>query len=220
MTSIRLLIGLGMVGLTACAGSREVSKLRYTSTDCPDPAGCGAPLDEPSYVPPDEARDPVDDAVATSEEPSCKTVAIALAAMELGNYASEDTDDERAAIVAKQTAACNAAKLDAREIACLSTVTVPDHVGYCSRKLGAPARRVPLMSARECTVLVDQIRPGFYNMKNALVAYETSCIQDGWPEEVGHCMSKQMYNPMSHCRAFAPGWVWDQLQARLDSATP
>ena len=71
-----LAFGLGM--LVACAGSREVSKLRYTSTDCPDPNGCGAPLGEQEYQTPDDAHDPIAAAATEAEPPSCKTVAAAM----------------------------------------------------------------------------------------------------------------------------------------------
>jgi hypothetical protein len=215
----RLALGIGMVVLAACAGSREVSKLRYTSTDCPDPNGCEAPLAEREYQRPDEARDPVADAAATADRPSCKTVAIALAAIELGNYASEDTDEERASIVEQQTKTCEAAKLDEREIACMSTVSEPKHVGYCTRKMGAPTQRVSMLSKAECQALVGTMRSTMYGgMEQHASVYEVSCTLDGWSTELATCIRERgSYDPVNQCRSAAPGWVCDQLQARLEA---
>jgi len=208
-----------LVLLAACAGSREVSKLRYTSTDCPDPKGCEAPLGEQAYQTPDEAHDPVSDAAAMTEAPSCKSVAVAMAALELGNYSTEETEDERATIYAKQLHACEAAKLDARETACMSTVTDVKHVGYCTRKMGAPTQRVPMLTEMECKELMLQLRPQLQNYgqgENAAI-YETSCIKDGWSNELGNCMRERgFYDPMNQCRTEAPGWIFDQIQARID----
>ncbi|MGE0400327.1 MAG: hypothetical protein AB7T06_26670 [Kofleriaceae bacterium] len=209
-------LGALIVILGACAGSREVSKLRYTSTDCPDPNGCEAPLGEQAYQSPDEAHDPIADAAAQSEPPSCKSVAIALTALELGNYASED--EERAGITAKHQQACEAAKLDARETACMSTVTDVKHVGYCTRKMGAPTQRVPMMSESECKTLSNELRPSFqsYGRQNNLPAYEQACMKDGWSLELGQCMRTQAYDPIGGCRPHAPGWVFEQLEARIE----
>lgn len=212
-------LGLWIVVLGACAGSREVSTLRYTSTDCPDPNGCSAPLGEQAYQLPDEAHDPVSDAASTSDGPSCKTVAVALAALELGNYSTEETEDERAAIVEKQQRTCDAAKLDAREMACMSTVTDVKHVGYCTRKMGAPTQRVPMLSEMECRELMLAVRPQLQNYGQGEYAaiYETSCIKDGWSQELGGCMrDRGGYDPMTQCRSQAPGWVFDQIQARIE----
>lgn len=216
MTRLR---ALTLVVLAACAG-REVSKLRYTSTDCPDPNGCGAPVGEREYHPPDEAHDPVADAAATSERPSCKTVAIAMAALELGNYASEETDEERAAIIANQQKACEGAKLDERELACMSTVTHAKHVGYCTRKMGAPTPRVPMLSRAECTELIAELRPSLssYGQGDHAVIYQASCVDDGWSTDLATCFRNgRGYNLTGQCRHEAPGWLFDRIQARIDN---
>lgn len=204
--------------LGACAGSREVSKLRYTSTDCPDPEGCEAPLGtEAEYQPPDESHDPVADAAAVAEPPSCTSVAVAMVALELGNYASDDED--RAPLLAKHLAACKAAKLDPREIACMSTVTDVKHVGYCTRKMGAPTQRVPLMSDADCKTRGEQLKAMWQSYGNAqqAPAFEASCIHDGWSAELGTCfVERGHYDPLGQCRDAAPGWIFDQIQARID----
>ncbi|GEM_PF-6780284 len=212
-------LGLWIVVLGACAGSREVSKLRYTSTDCPDPNGCSAPLGEQAYQLPDEAHDPVSDAASTSDGPSCKTVAVALAALEFGNYSTEETEDERAAIVVKQQQLCASAKLDAREMACMSTVTDVKHVGYCTRKMGAPTPRVPMLSEMECKELMLEIRPQLQNYGTGehATSFEASCIKDGWSNELANCLRQRGgYDLLNQCRAEAPGWVFDQIQARIE----
>lgn len=219
MTPLCTVLGIASL-LAACAGSREVSKLRYTSTDCPDPKGCAAPLGEQEYQLPDEAHDPVADAAASGDGPSCTSVAHALAAIELGNYASEDTDEERAAIIAQQEKACVAAKLDAREMACMSSVTEPRHVGYCTRKLGAPTQRVALLAPDACKTLIRSMADELeeYGMKRYLVSYEAACIEDGWSDELAACLRERggAY-PSSRCGEHAPGWVFQQLQARIDA---
>ncbi|MFN0253662.1 MAG: hypothetical protein ACKV2T_42735 [Kofleriaceae bacterium] len=215
---MRRALAIGWIAsLAACAGSREVSKIRYTSTECPDPKGCEAPLGEQAYQLPDDDRDPVADAAAMSEAPSCKTVAVALAAIELGNYSSEETDDERATIIATHQRTCEVAKLDARELACLSTVTDAKHVGYCTRKMGAPTLRVPMLSATACRDAIDEIRPNLQTAGRVHAPmYEASCIEDGWSVDLASCMRQQGWYQPSECRTQAPGWVIDRLQARID----
>lgn len=205
---------VGILG--ACAGSREVSKLRYTSTDCPDPKGCDAPLGEQAYQLPDEAHDPVADAATMGEEPSCKSVAVAMTALELGNYASEE--DDRASIIATHEKACVAAKLDPREMACMSTVTETKHVGYCTKKMGAPTLRVPLLTKLECRQLMVELRPNMegYGYGAQLPIYEKSCVEDGWSQDLATCMQQRVYNPLEQCRTEAPGWLFAQIQARID----
>lgn len=210
------LIAIVAASASACAGSREVSKLRYTSTDCPDPNGCEAPLGEQEYQLPDESRDPVAVAAAEVPPPSCETVAIALVAIELGNYASEE--EERSSLLEKHRAACVTAKLDERETSCMSTVTDVKHVGYCTRKMGAPTQRVPLMSKLECQELGQELRQTLrnYGSENRTPIYEAACVEDGWPVALGTCVKQHAYDPMNQCRDHAPGWVFDQVQARID----
>ncbi len=213
--------GLGALGLVAmlgaCAGGREVSKIRYTSTDCPDPSGCGAALGTPEYQLPDEAHDPVAVAATESEPPSCATVAVALTALELGNYAADDA--ERTDALAKHERACQAAKLDARELACTSTVTNVAQIGYCTRKLGAPAVKVPMLSADDCKATMAALGPRLqgYNQGANIPHFAASCTEDGWSEQLADCLVERgYYDPVAACRGEAPGWVFDRLQARID----
>lgn len=208
-----------VVVVAACAGSREVSKLRYTSTDCPDPSGCEVKPGDNGFQPPDEAHDQVADAAAPAEAPSCTTVAIALTALELGNYTTEETEDERPVLVAKHRASCEAAKLDAKETACLSTVTETKHVGYCTKKMGAPTQKVWILDALECRDLMTKLRPqleSYGSAENAPI-YEASCREDGWSRELATCLLQRgYYDPMNQCSTEAPGWVFQQIQARID----
>jgi hypothetical protein len=198
--------------VAACAGSREVSKLRYTSTDCPDPQGCEVKPGENGYQPPDEAHDPA----AIDEKPSCKTVAVALTSLELGNYSTEETEDERPTMIAKYRSACEGAKLDATETACLSTVTDVQHVGYCTKKMG---ERVTMLDSHECWDALSKMRPQFEasNQLAKLPAYESSCREDGWSHELASCFVERGYSdPMLQCSTMAPSWLFQQIQARID----
>jgi hypothetical protein len=214
---MRRVLAIGLISiLGACAG-REVSKIRYTSTECPDPKGCAAPLDTQAFGLPDEDRDPAAEAEAM-KRPSCTSVAVALAALELGNYSSEETDDERATIIATQKRTCEGAKLDERELACLSSVTHPKHVGYCSRKMGTPTLRVPMISAAACKAAIDEIRPSLVTngIGQRVPMFEASCLHDGWSEEFSSCIRLQGWYEPSQCVNDAPGWVIERLKERFE----
>src|SRR5881392_4012727 len=91
----------------ACGGSqREVSKVKYTRTDCSrqDCAIEGGPA---RYESPDAERGSPTSHVTKAPEPTCHMVGELFASLELGNYA---TPEERAPAVAAAERRCIAAE--------------------------------------------------------------------------------------------------------------
>jgi hypothetical protein len=225
------------LALAACGGTqREVSKIRYTSdvsSACPDNKGCELqPQESDKFIPPDDSREVPSETVASvvaakPAEATCANAAIAMASIDVGNYA---TDEERAPVIAKYETACTRYKFKDTERACLFGVREKWHVAYCVPRL-MPETKIEIVDAKQCDSITTDLRARLQQWGNQqplwaaqVDALDASCRQDRWPVQLGQC-ARYSYSPhygndplMSCHQAMPGGWLSDQIKLRIEAA--
>ncbi|MBA3502035.1 MAG: hypothetical protein H0T65_16850 [Deltaproteobacteria bacterium] len=215
-----------LVAVTACAGSGPPATRLFAAGagECPDSSGCGVPVhDEPKFAPSDEAHDPAapDGAPQPVREATCSDVGISVAALEVGNYASEA---ERAPVETKFRARCRTTKLDRTERQCVAEASDAVSVAYCAPRFW-PQQVLSFVEATECAGIAQQIRdrgtspqPRVRELwERQLSELQRSCEQDRWTVAFGECartMQQAMYVP-TYCQHVAPSLLFTRLQDRI-----
>ena len=217
-----------LIAITACAGSPPAARLFPAGTgECPDDSGCGVALgEEPKYAPPGEAQElPGDPDLGPNEarEATCSDVGISTAALEIGNYA---TEEERAPIATKYRGRCRTVKLDQAERHCVFEAGDAPTVAYCAPRF-FPQHIVQLVDRTACAEIENQIRahssalpagqPGPDLWERQLAVVRRSCEQDRWTVAFGECArSQQVPNHIApYCQYVAPAPLVTRLQDRL-----
>lgn len=123
----------------------------------------------------------------------CGAVARRLAAVKLGNYA---TDDERRPMLAELRAQCQQARLTAREGQCLAAAADDDALAECPRallpELDGTRRRCAALGDRVIALgdgggaLIEALGDDAVEAASAIVV--DSCLEDQWPKAVTTCV--------------------------------
>lgn len=155
----------------------------------------------------------------------CDRVAATLASFEVGSHAAPE---ERAPVVAKHRAACEATHVTADEAACLFSAKDTWAARACLPRLfAAPAdpREKP-----SCAVVTSRMRAavmaqlgsagsaGQAAVERMLPVFQQACVQDGWPPRVVQCISATKIGDMESFQACSnqlPKEQQDKLARRL-----
>jgi hypothetical protein len=212
-------------------GNREVSKIKYTHTNCADDACAIAPTENTEqFAQPDVERtlpDPVPVATQNAPEPTCKLVAETLVSLELGNYADPE---ERAPKITVEERRCAAMKLSREDRQCVIESYDRTSVAYCVPALFPKEPQPQAVTAARCdkaakqmmTQLDAQLRqqrvPDQRVWERQLLAAIDACRADRWNEQMAQCA--EYYVPMNaaSCAYVQPTGMWKRLEARLAKA--
>jgi hypothetical protein len=218
-----------LIALAGCAGSRPPAAHLFANGggDCPDPAGCEAPIEsEARFEGPDAEHGPPGDSNVDpikSTEATCADVGQSLAAFEVGNYAEEAN---RRPVIARYTARCTEAKLDRDARQCVFEAGDQLTVEYCAPSLMS-LYHVPLVAPRNCLDITNRIRaqhplPAEDEVSTRMLAtLVTSCEQDRWTLAFGMCaknVATAAYVMVS-CQHIAPAPLRKKIEDRLAAGT-
>jgi hypothetical protein len=157
---------------------------------------CDAKLEvAPRFEPPGPEDDrPPDVAATPSETADCALVGSVVASTEVGNYAEPS---ERAPVIAKYTAACEAQKLDQPTRTCIAEQGDKASIAYCAPTI-VPDTKIEIIAATECDAIIkgtnEQMskRIAFdYERKwwePRAEAYLASCKKDRWTRPFADCV--------------------------------
>jgi hypothetical protein len=179
---------------------------------------CSAPLEkEPRFEPPNPDEFRPDEVGTPADAATCTTVGEVLASMEVGNYAEPE---ERAPVVAKHSAICDALKLDQATRSCIAEQGDKMSIAYCSPEM-VPDTKLEIVAADECTALIkaasDRLagRPAYDWEKKwwspRSDAFLASCKKDRWTKQLGDCVKNGQAQYCSQYQAVRP------LQTKLDA---
>jgi len=161
----------------------------------------------------------------------CKAIGETLASIDLGNYAPVE---ERAPVVAKYAAACEAAYVSKEEGACIDKAKDKWTASQC-----AP-RMFPELAASagtgDCARIAAKIRaamgPQAQSFQNdpkmakwfdtTIQVIQQSCEQDQWPEPLKRCAlaadANNGVNALQNCNQQMPPALQQKLQDRMAAA--
>jgi hypothetical protein len=157
----------------------------------------------------------------------CAPVAEILASSELGNYAEPE---QRAPVIAKQRAACEAAHVTKDEGACLEKARDRWSQAACVPRLFPDVQRG---TSGECTAIMLKVRaliaPQIAQVGSdaermidkMMPVFQRSCEQDGWPDGVKHCILDTPSGDlaaMQRCSTMMPKSLQDRLQQQMAAA--
>jgi hypothetical protein len=216
-----------LITVAACASSPPAARLFAAGGgECPTPDGCGVPLgEEPKYAPPDEAHGPPADpnlGPAEQREATCTDVANSAAALEVGNYAS---DEERLPLARKYRARCLKGRLDRTERQCVFEAADAATIAYCAPRFW-PQVTIDVVEPTRCTSLITQLRDRWNTMPGAepakklwephLAALQRSCEEDRWTVAFSDCATVQTPNTIApYCQHVAPAPLLARIEDRL-----
>lgn len=157
----------------------------------------------------------------------CQAVADQLASIELGNYAEPE---DRAPVVAKYKAACEAALVSKEEAQCLDKANNKWSAGQCvprmfpelaSRSTGDCAgivAKTKAMMEQQAGYLNDPKMKTWFDRTMAVM--QESCEQDQWPDLLKKCMLASDGTPAmtQNCNQQMPPELQQKMQARLTKA--
>lgn len=180
---------------------------------------CEAKLEtEPRFEPPNpEEWRPPDAEVTPPEQATCAMVGEVVASIEVGNYADPE---ERAPVVAKHAAICDALKLDQATRTCIAEQGDKMSIAYCSPEM-VPDTKIEIVAAADCTAAIDAAnarlasRPAYDWEKKwwspRAAAFLASCKKDRWTKQLGDCVKNGQAQYCSQYQGVRP------LQVKLDA---
>jgi hypothetical protein len=219
--------------LAACGGSsREVSKIKYTSTTCDqDCAIDPKPVDDSGkFMPPDDDRGPTSQPAvvdAPAPEPTCRLVAESLVSLELGNYADPE---ERAPKVAAEQKRCEGMKLAREDRQCVVESYDKASVAYCVPSLFPKEPQPKALTKTECDAVTKQMMTNLQAQMNAqrvtdqriwerqLIAASDACLADRWNTAMAQCAAYYVPMYVQNCQYVRPIGMVKRLEARLAKA--
>jgi hypothetical protein len=157
----------------------------------------------------------------------CQDVGEQLASIELGNYAEPET---RAPVVARDKAACEAARVSREEQQCLDRVRdrwsaaqcvprmFPDLASSSTGDCGAIAARVRAAMQNQASYLGDPRIQTWFDRTMSVM--QESCEQDHWPGALKKCMlaGDGLAAMTQACSQQTPPALQQRLQERLTRA--
>jgi hypothetical protein len=160
----------------------------------------------------------------------CTRVADTLTSFEIGNYAAPE---QRAPVVAKHKAACEATKVTSDEATCLGKARDTWAAKACLPRM-FPAKPVPTEGGPTgCSVVVGRMRAAVMaevgsngsaaeaQLAKLLPVIQASCEQDNWPKNVVQCVVDGKpgdTNAFQACMNQLPKDLQDKLTQRLQAA--
>ena len=158
---------------------------------------------------------------------NCDDIAEQLASYELGNYAEPE---DRAPIVAKYKAACEAAMVSKEEGQCLDKATNKWSAGQCVPRMfpelassstgdcAAIAAKTKAMMEKQAGSLNDPKMKTWFDRTMAVM--QESCEQDQWPDLLKKCMlaSDGTTAMTQNCNQQMPPALQQKMQDRLTKA--
>jgi hypothetical protein len=156
----------------------------------------------------------------------CDAVAELLATGELGNYAEVD---QRAPVIAKQRAACEAEHVSKDEAACLEKAADKWAQAACVPRMFPAAQG----ATAECTAIVLKVRAliapqvaqvgsdAARMIDKMMPVMQRSCEHDGWPADVKQCILATApgdLTAMQLCATLMPKSLQDRLRQQMTAA--
>jgi len=222
-----------LIVVSACAASPPAARLFAPGTgECTDPAGCEVPLDaEPKYASPDDSKEVPDQEpeLGPSEKrvAGCEEVANSVAAIEIGNYADDET---RRPAVTRYRARCHRTALTAVERQCVFEANDAVAIAWCAPRFW-PQTTLEVVAHGDCAQIASEIGDRMKNLpkgephwsigQRQLWAVQRSCEEDRWTAQVGACARDL---PMaayiiSYCAHLAPDPLRLRLEDRIANAS-
>ena len=157
----------------------------------------------------------------------CQDVGEQLASIDLGNYAEPE---DRAPVVARYKAACEAAVLSRDEQQCLDRTRdrwsaaqcaprmFPDLASSSTGDCGAIAARVRAAVQKQASYLGDPRMKNWFD--RTVTVMQESCEQDRWPDALKKCMlaGDELAAMTQACNQQTPPALRQKLQERLNQA--
>ena len=158
----------------------------------------------------------------------CQAVADQLASIDLGNYAEPE---DRAPVVARYKAACEAALVSKEEAQCLDKARNKWSAGQCVPRMfpelassttgdcAAIAGKTKAMMAKQAGYLNDPQMKTWFDRTMAVM--QESCEQDQWPDFLKKCMlaSDDGTTAMAQsCNQLMPPELQQKMQDRMTKA--
>ncbi len=228
-TTMRAWIAFALV---ACSTPQQARWGTRGESTCPQDRGCelaigsdgqyAGPDDDWVTPDPDLPTRPTQPSL-TPRKTSCAEVGLALATLEIGNYADAAT---RAPAVREQTARCAALRLDREERACVYTSHGRDAMAYCAPRL-FPGVTVQVVDPANCSTIIDGIRtatkrsyPGLPDADARMAALAESCRRDRWTVQYATCAKNApVAVTPTYCQYQAPAFLQTRVAARLAAIT-
>lgn len=220
--------------LVACGGSsREVSKIKYTSTTCDHDCGIDpkpAADDSGKFVQPDDEPGPTSQATgadAPAPEPTCRLVAESLVSIELGNYAEPE---EREPKVNAEQRRCEGMKLSREDRQCVVDSYDRASVAYCVPALFPKEPQQKALTKTECDAVAKQMSVNLQAQLSSqrvtdqrvwerqLLAASDACIADRWNVNMAQCAAYYVPMYVQNCAYVQPTGMVKRLEARLAKA--
>lgn len=159
----------------------------------------------------------------------CTRVADQLASLETGAV----TPAQRAPVVAKHRAACDAAKLTPVEMACIGRAKDTWSAIGCAPRMFPEAKTDGVI---DCTQVVARTRAatesempantgsaGSATLDRMMAIVEKACREDSWPESLRRCVMSTRVGDMKGlqaCNATMPKELQDKLTQRMAAEMP
>ena len=157
----------------------------------------------------------------------CQAVADQLASIDLGNYAEPE---DRAPVVAKYKAACDAALVSKEEAQCLDKARDKWSAGRCVPRMfpelaststgdcAAVVAKTKAVMAKQAAYLNDPKMKAWFDRTMAVM--QESCEQDQWPDLLKQCMlaSDSTTATAQNCNQQMPPALQEKMQARMTKA--
>jgi hypothetical protein len=212
---------------TGCAASPPAARLFAPGTgECTAPKGCEVPLEgEPKFASPDDSREiPNNDPNLGPEEKvaaGCNEVALSVAAIEVGNYADDET---LRPAVTRYRARCQKTRLTADERQCVFDAADATGIAWCAPRFW-PQQTVEIVAATECPAIASQItermnalgRPHQDLGDRQVAALQRSCQEDRWPTTLATCARNLQYAIYfaPYCAHLAPQTLRLKIEDRM-----
>jgi hypothetical protein len=155
----------------------------------------------------------------------CGAVAEQLASIDLGNYAEPE---QRAPVIAKYRASCEAAHVTKEEGACLDKARDKWSAGKCVPRMFP---ELASSSTKDCHAVAERIRATVAGQigsnspemgswfETVMREIEASCEQDAWPPGLKRCiLDAPPTKEMEACNAEMPAALQAKLQERISAA--
>jgi hypothetical protein len=157
----------------------------------------------------------------------CQDVGEQLASTDLGNYAEPE---DRAPVVARYKAACEAAVLSRDEQQCLDRTRdrwsaarcaprmFPDLASSSTGDCGAIVARIRAVVQKQASYLSDPRMKNWFD--RTMTVLQESCEQDRWPDALKKCMlaGDELAAMTQACNQQTPPALRQKLQDRLNQA--